>query len=305
MTLPPGPALENAAAGRATTLLAFITANPAQQCVPSWGGTISLDEAGRTLQLDDKIRQFRAAGNDVGVSFGGHRGPELATACQDVAALAEAYITVINRYSLDIVDLDVEGQAADPVAAKTRAQALARIQAARPKGSPLRVWLTLPVARDGLDSRGKDNVKAMLSAGVDLAGVNIMTMNFGPLRNRKTMLSASQLAAEAAHQDLEELYSGAGKPADAGKIWQGMGVTPMVGENDVADNTFSLQDASGLNSFARERGVGRMSLWSINRDTGCSKGPEEEQQPSSSCSGIEQDTGDFTRVLSNAFTGSS
>jgi len=305
VTLPPGPALVNAAAGRATTLLSFITASPAQPCVPSWGGTLSLDEAGRTLQLDDKVRQFRAAGHDVAVSFGGHQGPELATACGDAAALADAYTTVIKRYSLDVVDLDVEGQAADPVAAKARAQALARIQAERPKGSPLRVWLTLPVARDGLDSRGKDNVKAMLSAGVELAGVNIMTMNFGPLRNGETMLSASQLAAEAAHQDLEELYSGAGKPSDPGKIWQGMGLTPMVGDNDVADNTFDLQDASGLNSFARERGVGRMSFWSVNRDGRCSPGAQEEQRPSSSCSGIDQDTGDFTRALSNAFTGSS
>jgi len=304
VTLPPGPALENAAAGRATTVLAFITASPAQQCVPSWGGTLSLDDAGRTLQLDDKIRQFRAAGNDVAVSFGGHQGPELAAACQDATALAEAYTTVINRYSLDVVDLDVEGQAADPLAAKARAEAMARIQAARPKGSPLRVWLTLPAARDGLDSRGKDNVKAMLSAGVELAGVNIMTMNFGPLRNGESMLSASQLAAEAVHQDLEQLYSGAGKPADAAKIWQEIGLTPMVGDNDVEDNTFTLQDASGLNSFARERGIGRMSLWSINRDIACSTGAQEEQRPSSSCSGTDQDAGEFTRVLSNAFTGS-
>jgi chitinase len=161
------------------------------------------------------------------------------------------------------------------------------------------------VARDGLDSRGKENVKAMLSGGVELAGVNIMTMNFGPLRNGETMLSASQLAAEAAHQDLEELYSGAGKPSDPGKIWQRMGLTPMAGDNDVADNTFSLQDASGLNSFARERGVGRMSFWSINRDARCSNGAQEEQRPSSSCSGIDQDAGDFTRLLSDAFTGSS
>ena len=306
VTVPPGPALENAAGGRATTLLAFVTADPAQPCVPSWGGTVSLDEAARTLQLDDKIRKFRAAGNDVAVSFGGQRGPELAAVCQDAAALAEAYTTVINRYSLNVVDLDVEGQAADPVAAKARAEALARIQAARPKGNPLRVWLTLPVARDGLGSKGKDNVKAMLSAGVELAGVNIMTMNFGPLREGETMLAASQLAAEATHQDLEQLYSDAGKPADAGKIWQGIGLTPMVGDNDVAGNTFSVQDASGLNSFARERGIGRLSLWSINRDNGCSPlATDAPQGPSADCSGVEQDAGDFARALSSTFTGSS
>ena len=306
VTLPPGPKLQNTATGRATMVLAFITADPGRRCTPSWGGTLSLDDADSKLQLDSKIRQFRAAGNDIAVSFGGQRGQELAAACQDADAVADAYGAVINRYALDVVDLDIEGQASGPGAADVRARAIARLQAERPDGRPLRVWLTLPVARDGLSSAGKTSVQTMLDAGVELTGVNIMTMNFGPLPNGENMLSASRHAAEATYKTLEQLYSEAGKPAEAGNVWKSIGLTPMIGDNDVEGNLFSLQDAKGLNSFANEHQVGRLSLWSVNRDTACSaSGKEEQQRPSVYCSGTNQEPGDFARVLSNGFTGSS
>ena len=305
VTLPQGPELRNAAEGRTTTVLSFITADPGRPCTPSWGGTLGLEEAGTKLQLDAKIRNFRAEGNDIAVSFGGQAGQELAAGCQDIGALADAYQSVIARYALDVVDLDVEGQAAGSGAARLRAQAFAKLQAERPPGRPLRVWLTLPVTRDGLDSAGKNSVEAMLTAGVDLAGVNIMTMNFGQLRNGESILSASELAAEATYRDLEQLYSTAGMPKEGGKMWRNIGLTPMIGENDTEANVFTLQDAAGMNSFARDRNLGRISFWSLTRDATCNPGVEDEQRPSSSCSGIDQDAGDFARILSNGFTGSS
>lgn len=305
VTLPQGPALQNPAAGKSTTILAFVTADPSPPCAPSWGGTLSLDEADATLQLDTQVKHLRAAGNHIAVSFGGQRGQELATVCPGAEALAGAYRAVINRYELEVVDLDIEGPAAEPAAVQLRAEAMARLQAERPKERPLRVWLTLPVTRDGLDAAGKDNVQAMLAAGVELAGVNIMTMNFGPLGSSESMFNASRRAAEATRQVLEDLYSSAGRPAEAGNMWPMIGLTPMIGDNDVEGNTFSLQDAAALNSFAVEQKLGRMSLWSINRDTGCSSMKEKQPKPSSYCSGIEQDPGDFAKVLGNAFTGSS
>jgi chitinase len=256
------------------------------------------------LHLDAQIRQFRADGNDVAVSFGGQRGQDLSIACHDAAALADAYGTVISRYGLDVLDLDVEGSSAEPSAMRLRAEAVSRLQAGRPDGQPLQVWLTLPVTRSGLDSDGKNSVEAMLAAGVDVAGINIMTMNFGPLENGVSMLAASRQAAEATHQTLQQLYSQAGMPADSAQTWRRIGLTPMIGDNDVRGNTFTLDDAAGLNSFAVEHGVGRLSLWSINRDTGCTI-QEEWQRPSSHCSGIDQDTGDFANELSRGFTDSS
>ena len=306
VTLPVDPMVQDAARGRHTALLAFVTADPARPCIPSWGGTVGLEEAATQLHLDSRIRLLRDAGNDVAVSFGGQRGQELAVGCPDAGALADAYRAVISRYGLDVVDLDIEGQAAEPTAVKVRAKAIAKLQSERPKDNPLRVWLTLPVTKGGLDSAGKQSVQTMLAAGVELAGVNIMTMNFGPLAEGESMLSASKSAAEGTHEDLRHLYEQAGRAVDGMRIWNSMGLTPMIGDNDVEGNTFLPQDAAALNRFAAEQGIGRLSLWSINRDTACSPSASKDQpKPSSNCSGAEQDPGEFTRLLGSGFTGGS
>ena len=128
----------------------------------------------------------------------------------------------------------------------------------------------------------------MLDAGVELAGIDIMATKFGPLAPGQTMLDAAKSAAEATHQQLEALYRNAGKPLEAAALWYRMGLTPMIGENDVKGQVFTLADAEGLNSFALERGIGRMSMMrSSNRDTACTSSSSREpgSNASSSCSG--------------------
>ena len=60
----------------------------------------------------------------------------------------------------------------------------------------------------------------MLEAGVELAGVNLMTMNFGPLGSGQAMLTAGIGAAEATHRVLAALYEKAGKPLEPAALWQ-------------------------------------------------------------------------------------
>jgi chitinase len=145
----------------------------------------------------------------------------------------------------------------------------------------------------------------MLDAGVELAGINIMVMNFEPLAPGRTMLDAAKSAAEATHQTLDGLYRNAGKPLDDAALWNRMGLTPMIGENDVKGQVFTLADAEGLNSFGLERGIGRMSMWSSNRDTACSSASPREpgSNASSSCSGVAQEPGMFAGALGKSFTG--
>ncbi len=291
--------------GAVTAVLSFVTSHPDRPCEPSWGGTYDLEQAKGKLDLDAQVEAFRKAGNDVAVSFGGQRGTELAVACTDSGVLVDAYSAVITRYGLDVVDFDVEGNGADdPAAAQRRADAMARLQSERPPGNPLKVWLTLPVSAEGLTPAAKISVETMLEAGVELAGVNIMTMNFGPLKQGQTMLAASISAAEGSHRTLKTLYEQAGQPLDDAALWNRIGLTPMIGRNDVEGQVFAQQDAEGLNAFALERGVGRMSMWSLNRDTGCDPG-KQEQSPSgvsNNCSGVDQEPGMFGKVLGHAFT---
>jgi chitinase len=145
----------------------------------------------------------------------------------------------------------------------------------------------------------------MLKAGVELAGINIMTMNFGPLHEDQTMLTASIRAAEGTHMRLKGLFQRSGKPLDDAALWQKMGLTPMIGRNDVPDQVFSRDDAEGLSSFAADRGLGRMSMWSLNRDKACQADDpaQSAHAASGNCSGLDQEPGMFARVLGQPFAG--
>jgi chitinase len=291
--------------GSVTTVLSFVSSDPARPCEPAWGGFYDLDRASDKLNLDAQLDAFRAAGHDIAISFGGQRGTELAAACTDGDALLRAYTAVISRYRLDTMDLDIEGPGAgDKAAAQRRAAATARLQADRPPDEPLRVWLTLPVSKEGLTPAAVISVETMLESGVDLAGVNIMAMNFGPLAHGETMLDTAVAAAEATHRTLAGIYAKADKPLDAAALWNKIGLTPMIGINDVEANVFTLADAEGLNSFALEKRIGRLSMWSLNRDAACSSAGQGQAHSivASDCSGVEQLPGKFAEVLANAFT---
>ncbi|NUU30111.1 chitinase [Arthrobacter sp. C9C5] len=307
VTLSPSLRLQDTALhGAATTVLSFIGAHPKDTCQPSWDGVHTLDQTGAKLSVDSQITSFRKAGNDIAVSFGGQLGKELAETCTDLGALVKAYTAVITKYGLDTLDFDVEGAGlSDHAAAERRAAAAAKLQAERPAVNPLKVWLTLPVSMEGLTTDGEKSVTAMLDAGVELAGINIMVMDFEPLAPGQTMLAAAKSAAEATHQTLRALYEKAGKPLEDAALWQRIGLTPMIGMNDVKGQVFTLADAEGLNSFAVERGIGRMSMWSLNRDFACtsSSRPEEGSSASSNCSGVTQAPGMFAKLLGKSLTG--
>ncbi|MBT2549588.1 chitinase [Arthrobacter sp. ISL-65] len=305
LTLDPARRLANwPQHGQVTTVLSFIVADPAHPCEPSWGGLYSQEQASEKLDLDGQVERHRKDGNDVAVSFGGQLGEELSGACTDAQALSKAYAAVINRYGLDVVDLDVEGEALNNAeAAKRRATAFARLQDGRQPGKPLNVWLTLPVSADGLTSEAESTVATMLGAGVELAGVNIMTMNFEPLNSGQSMLDVSISAAEATHRQMTALYARAGRHLEPALLWKKIGITPMLGDNDVSGQVLSLQDAEGLNSFALEHGVGRMSMWSLNRDRACTPSDRKElpSAASATCSGVQQKKGMFAQLLGNGY----
>lgn len=39
----------------------------------------------------------------------------------------------------------------------------------------------------------------------------------------------------------------------------------MIGVNDVVSNVFYLADADTLNAYAKSKGLGGLSMWSLNR----------------------------------------
>lgn len=291
---PSGPAQSN-------VILAFVVAGPDHRCAATWGGAYTLDQATTQLDLDRRLSQLRLIGGQARVSFGGQAGTELASACTDPLALREAYQSVVDRYKLTSIDLDIEGTSlADTAAATRRAAAVKDVQdRVKTAGRSLAIWLTLPVGPTGLTASGASVVAGMLSAGVNLAGVNGMAMDFGQAGTPTQPLSKTVIQASTAlHAQVKTAFGQAGQPLDDDQAWAKTGIVPMIGQNDVASEQFTLTDAVAVNQFARAQGVGQLSMWSLNRDSTCAPPlPTALPVVQTSCSGINQGTQRFADLL--------
>ncbi|MFB2580852.1 chitinase [Herbiconiux sp. P15] len=306
------PAEQNGATDTADTDASDSDSDPSTDagdsasCTPSWGTAYSLDGAAQALDLDRRIARLRQQGGDVMVSFGGANNSELATACTDPEALKDAYASVIDRYELSTIDLDIEGaNLTDVAAGERRAEAVAELQTERrAAGDDLAVWLTLPIGPSGLLEDGTNAVAQMLAAGVDLAGVNAMTMDYGVDLEGASMGSTSIASLEGLHRQLDALYSQAGITLTDATLWSKIGATPMIGQNDVPAEVFSLEDAQTLSTFAQEKQLGRLSMWSLNRDATCGPNYVDTRVVSNACSGVDQGDETFASVLAQGFGGS-
>jgi chitinase len=301
-TLTPTVAFQNASTDPArNVVLGFIVAGakPADACTPTWGTYETLDGAATTMDLDRRVAQLRGEGGDAVISFGGQANTELAVACNRPDALASAYRVVISRYNADTIDFDIEGTAVDNTAANLRrATAVKAIQAgARAQKGHLAVWLTLPVTPQGLNPDALAVVREMLAAKVDLAGVNVMAMDFGVPSAARNMRGAIMSSMTASEKQLAALYDSAGTKLNSGHLWHKLGVTVMIGQNDVAGERVSVSDATAVTSFAAKHGVGRVSMWSLNRDSQCGVTFALIGTHSNLCSGVVQKPLQFTKTF--------
>jgi len=287
-------------------VLSFVVSSQQDPCTPAWGAAYTLDQANSALDLDRRIARLQQQGGSVAISFGGRNNHELAVNCTDPVKLEAAYLTVIDRYKVNTIDLDIERpDITDTDALTRRAEVLAKLQAERrASGKKLAVWVTLPATPQGLDEAGTAAVSALLSKGVDLAGVNVMTQDYGQsLTGSQTMLSGSESALTQAQRQLGILYQRAGMHLNNATLWKKLGATPMIGQNDVADEVFTMDDAKALDQFARSHGMGRMSMWSANRDITCGSNYVDVKTVSDSCSGVNEGKLTFAQLLSAGFDG--
>jgi chitinase len=279
-------------------VLGFVVASRSGECLPTWGTYYDLEGAGAALDLDRRITRLRQRGGDLIVSFGGMANDELARRCTD-DGLHDAYAEVIRRYELSTVDFDVEGAALeDDAANERRARTVKRLQEeARAAKKNLAVWLTLPVSPQGMTDGALGVVASMLAAGVDVAGVNLMTMDYGDSRPAdRDMVEATEDALRASERQLDAAYRRAGMPLSQADVWHKLGMTPMVGQNDTPGDVVTVDDAKRLIELSKELGLGRVSMWSLNRDAACGA----QLDPgivSGTCSGVGQERLAFTYVF--------
>lgn len=251
---------------------AFMQATPDGKL--AWAGLNALEPSATNDQaqaINRSIKALQSAGGDVMISLGGQAGTSLAqwgsAHGMTAAQLANAYAGVVDTYGVTHLDFDIEGAAvADPASIALHSQALKLLQQSKPQ---VQVWYTLPVLPTGLTADGIKVVDSALKAGVNLAGVNVMAMDYGESAapttgpNAKTMGAYAIQSAESTYGQLTKLYSGYGKTFGYSQL----GVTPMLGVNDITSEVFTLADAQAVEDYARTKGVGMLALWSVTRDT--------------------------------------
>jgi hypothetical protein len=256
------------AAGIKYFTLAFIVADAND--APAWGGYTEYEVNGGTFDrgIRAQVAQVRAAGGDVSVSFGGENGQELAQVITSVPALTAAYQQVIDAYGLTHIDFDIEGAAVnDQASIDRRSQAIAAVQrAAAANGKTLSVSFTLPVLPTGLTSSGLYVLQSALKYGVQIGTVNVMAMDYGDGAAPNPSGKMGTYAIDAAQSTYNQLGTLYGTTKTSSQLWAMVGVTPLIGVNDMADEVFVQADAQELLAFARQKGLGELSFWSLLRD---------------------------------------
>jgi hypothetical protein len=296
MGLYPVPDLDGLARQYGTGLLTlgFLQATPSGEL--GWAGLDALSLSSTNEQavaIRNEIEALRASGGDVMVSLGGAAGVSLAQVYRQqglgAEALANAYRAAVDGLALRQLDFDIEGAAiANPQTLQLQMQAIALLQQSHPA---LDVWFTLPVLPAGLTNDGLNVVRLALEQGVQLAGVNVMAMDYGDSAAPPQLKSMGEYALDAAnntHSQLVPLFASYGQSFG----WQKLGVTPMIGTNDVTTEVFTLADAQLLEDFARINGLGMLSMWSLTRDN-----PGPIGQVTATHAGLDTPAGSFATLF--------
>ena len=263
------------------TLAFVIQSSTGSPCTPAWGGAIPMSEN----YLFDEINYLRSNGGNVIVSFGGANGTELAQSCSSVSSLQAAYQAVIDKYKLNWIDFDIEGTAVtDTASIDRRNKAIAALQAANPG---LKVAYCLPVLPSGLTQDGLNIISNAKSNGVRIDLVNVMAMDYGDWAAPNPDGKMGQYAIDAATNTYNQMLNLG--------VNTKIGVTPMIGQNDIQSERFYLTDAQQLVNWANSTSwVTLLAFWSANRDNGTCAG---QTSASPKCSGLSQADWAFINIF--------
>jgi Glycosyl hydrolases family 18 len=274
--------------------LAFIQTATKGSCVPTWNGDATQTMSAGRYVAD--LATLRGMGGDVIPSFGGysadHSGTEIADSCTDVNQLAAAYESVVTTYNVTRLDMDVESTSLNNTAGiDRRNKALSLVENwATNQGRTLQIQYTLPVEPAGLETNGLAVLRNAIANNTRVDVVNIMTFDYYD-RTTTDMGAAAISAAQGLYTQLAGLYP-TKTPA---QLWAMQGNTILPGIDDYPKKTevTYLPDAQKLLDFARANGIGTLSSWALQRDNGGCPGSRDKND----CSGIVQNTWDFTHLL--------
>ncbi|MFI9321781.1 glycosyl hydrolase family 18 protein [Kitasatospora aureofaciens] len=294
------PATLAAQSGAKYLTMAFLQAATKGSCTPYWNGDTSKPVSSSTFGAD--IATIRANGGDVIPSFGGYTadntGTELADSCTDVSQIAAAYENLITTYDISRIDLDIEDNSLTNTAGiDRRNKAIKTVQDwAAASGRTVQFSYTLPTTTSGLADSGLAVLRNAVSNNARIDVVNMMTFDYYDNATHD-MAADTQTSAQGLYNQLARLYPSK-TPA---QLWGSIGITEMVGIDDFgAAETFTVANATTVYNWAVSKGINTLSFWALQRDNGNCAGKGGDD----SCSGINQNTWDFTHIFAPFTSGS-
>ena len=197
--------------------------------------------------------------------------------------------------------MDVESNSLNNTAGiDRRNKAIAIVQAwakAQVPPIPLQIQYTLPVEQYGLDPNGEAVLQNAATNGVTVNSVNIMVFDYYIAHEGTVNMGQAAInAATNTHTQLQSIYPG----MTSAQLWNMEGMTLLPGIDDLRKKTEVTYepDATTMLSFAQANNMNFLSIWAIQRDNGGCPGTVD----SNTCSGITQNTWDFSHIL-EPFTG--
>lgn len=259
-------------------------------CTPAWETDAGLTPVSADTQVGPMISEVRAAGGDVGVSFGGYNDTELGLACGSAGALAGAYQAVISKYGLDYVDFDIEGAAfGDSSTESRRFQAISILrQNAADAGRHLTVALTIPIATVGFTGNGTDEIRTGVADGVQMDIYNVMDFDYGGSGGNQ--VGDDETVMTDVHTQLKSIFTAM---SDA-QIDSMTGLTLMNGHTDQPSELFTQTTFQSLEAYAKQNQYALLSFWAENRDRECTG---LTGWVSGVCSSVTQQPYDFTKII--------
>lgn len=247
--------------------MAFVVSKDADTCLPTWGTAYNVNDYAQY----SKIKALREAGGDIMVSIGGANNSPLAASCKNVNDLKQHYYDIVDNLNLNVLDFDIEGTwVADHESINRRNEAVKAVQDTwKAEGRSVGIWYTLPILPTGLTAEGLYVLEDAKAKGVELAGVNVMAMDYGNSICQSDGTEGQNIHGKCATSAIENLHSQMKQiftdKSDA-EINAMMGTTPMIGYNDVQGEVFYMSDAKLVMQDATDRGLGMIGIWSMMRD---------------------------------------
>ncbi|ACV47013.1 MULTISPECIES: PKD domain-containing protein [Halomicrobium] len=207
----------------------------------------------------DKISTLQDEGYDVWVAMGGWDGRIVARDASSVSEVKSAYETVIDTLGVTHIDIDDENYdepGRDGTYYEMRNEALAQIQSERPD---VKVTYTVAARPSGIVNAdhcpGKDMITDALEKGVELEYINIMTMDWTDVDTTPERVKS---AVEGTVDWMSNVYPDKSEAQRRAKL----GFLPNVNESE-----WSVSDTQNVADYAKQQGIGNVSMWALHRDT--------------------------------------